>query len=109
MAQQNLFIGSNGYVCAIHFQTGVELWRTKLQRGLLKATNYQDVSVIVRDGVIYAGSQGHLFALSADTGHILWHNELKGLGFNDISLALDGHSIQFLQKTVGSNNNSGHS
>jgi outer membrane protein assembly factor BamB len=99
----NLVIGSNGHVCAIDSRSGAEIWRTQLQEGLFGSTRSADVSVIVRDGVVYAGSQGHLFALSAENGEILWHNELEGLRFNDISLAFDGHSIQFLQKTIQRN------
>ena len=97
--EQNLYIGCNGQVSAIDPQTGEELWRTKLKPGVISATNYEDVSVIVRDGVIYAGCNGHLFALSPD-GRILWHNPLKGIGFNDISMAFEGQSIQYIQKTV---------
>ncbi len=87
-------------MCAIDASSGAEIWRTKLQEGLLKATAYQDVSVIVRDGVIYAGSQGHLFALDAGSGRVLWHNPMKGLGFNDISLTFEGVSVQYIQKEV---------
>jgi hypothetical protein len=65
----------------------------------LSATTYEDVSVIVRDGVIYAGCNGHIFALSPD-GRILWHNPLKGVGYNDISMAFEGQSVQYIQKTV---------
>lgn len=100
---QNLYIGSNGNVCAINPHSGDEIWRTRLQGGILNATNYADVSVIVRDGVVYAGSQGHLFALAAASGEILWHNELKGLGYNDVALAFEGQSIQYLQKVQQSN------
>lgn len=94
-----LIVGSNGYVAAIDALTGSELWRTKLQSGLLGSTRYQDVSVLIRDGAVYAGSCGHLFCLSLADGEILWSNGLKGMGYNDISLAMDGISIQFLQKT----------
>jgi outer membrane protein assembly factor BamB len=97
--EQNLYIGSNGYVAAINPHTGEELWRKKLKEGLFSATHYEDVSVIVRDGIIYAGCSGHLFALSP-AGEVLWHNPLKGLGHNDLSLAFEGQSIQYLQKTV---------
>lgn len=98
--QHLLFIGSNGHVCAIDPQSGNEVWRTRLQEGVFNATHLADVSVVVRDSVVYAGSQGHLFALSAQTGSILWHNPMKGLRFNDISLAFEGLSVQYLQKTV---------
>jgi outer membrane protein assembly factor BamB len=104
--EKNLYIGSNGHVCAINPHTGEEIWRTKLQDGVLAATKYEDVSIIVREGVIYAGSCGHLFALDA-TGQILWHNALKGLGHNDIALAFEGHTVQFLQKTVHRQSSSG--
>jgi outer membrane protein assembly factor BamB len=105
---ERLFIGTNGHVCAIDARSGQEVWRTRLQEGIMSATTAADVSVLVRDGVIYAGSQGHLFALSS-AGEILWHNSLKGLNFNDISLAFEGQSVQFLQKTVRSSNSSSSS
>jgi len=104
--EQNLYIGSNGHVSAVDIQTGAELWRVKLQSGVMTATTREDVSVIVRDGVIYAGSNGHIFALSPD-GRILWHNPLKGIGHNDIALAFEGQSVQYIQKTVHHHSSSG--
>ena len=103
---ERLFIGSNGFVCAIDPQSGVEVWRRRLQEGVLKATGHSDVSVIVRAGVVYAGSQGHLFALAAEDGSVLWHNEMKGLGYNDVSLAFEGVSIQYIQKVERQNGGS---
>ena len=103
--EQNLYIGCNGHVSAIDPQTGAELWRTKLKPGVLSATNFEDVSVIVRDEIIYAGCNGHLFALSID-GRILWHNPLSGIGHNDISLAFEGQSIQYIKKVVHSSSSS---
>ena len=105
---QRLFIGSNGHVCAIDPGSGVELWRTRLQEGVMTATHAGDVSVLVKDGRVYAGCQGHLFALHADSGEVLWHNELRGLRFNDVSLAFEGQSVQYLQKTVHHNSGSGN-
>ena len=104
--EQNLYIGCNGHVSAVDIQTGAELWRVKLKPGVLSATTYEDVSVIVRDGIIYAGCNGHVFALSLD-GRILWHNPLKGMGHNDISLAFEGQSVQYIQKTVHHHSSSG--
>jgi len=95
-----LVIGSNGYVAAIDPTTGQELWRTELQRGLLSATSGSDVSVLVRNELIFAGSQGHLFCLLIENGQIVWHNALKGMGNNDVSLAFDNVSIQYLEKVV---------
>jgi len=93
-----LFIGSNGYVAAVDVMTGQERWRTKLQSGAFTATGHSDVSVIVRGGFVFAGSQGHLFCLDAESGGVVWHNELGGMGYNDVSLALENVSIQYLQK-----------
>ena len=100
-----LFIGSNGFVAAIDTSTGQARWRTQLQRGVFKATGSADVSVLVRGDLLFAGSAGHLFCLSAATGQILWHNELSGMGYNDISLAMDNVSIQYLQKVVHHSHN----
>ena len=93
-----LIIGSNGYVAAIDVMDGRELWRTRLQTGLFKATSHADVSVLVQGGFVLAGSQGHLFCLDVESGSILWNNELKGMGYNDVSLAMQNVSVQFLQK-----------
>ncbi len=94
-----LIIGTNGHVAAIDTSTGEIRWQTSLDTGgFLSSTNYQDVSVLVREGIVYAGVAGHLYGLHQETGEILWHNSLSGLGHNDISLAMEGVSVQFVQK-----------
>ena len=93
-----LIIGSNGFVAAIDLADGHELWRTKLQTGVFAATTREDVSVLVQGGFVFAGSRGNLFCLDVGTGSILWNNELKGMGYNDVSLAMQNVSVQFLQK-----------
>ena len=94
-----LILGTNGSVAAIDPATGAIVWQTKLSTGgLLSATSSQDVAVLVRGNEVFAGSAGHLFCIDAQTGAILWHNSLDGLGYNDISLAIDGISVQYLQK-----------
>jgi len=93
-----LIIGSNGFVAAIDLTDGRELWRTKLESGVFAATNSQDVSVLVQGGFVFAGSRGNLFCLDVESGSILWNNELKGMGYNDVSLAMQNVSVQFLQK-----------
>ncbi|HWQ91483.1 MAG TPA: PQQ-binding-like beta-propeller repeat protein [Clostridia bacterium] len=97
MTNSPLVIGSNGFVCAISPQTGEELWRTKLG-GFFSATNSEDMAVLVQGSSVFAGCAGHLFGISLETGEIVWHNELPGLGLNDLSLAMEGVSIQYLQK-----------
>ena len=96
-----LIIGTNGNVAAIDPATGRELWRTSLKTGgLISPTTYEDVSVLLKDGLVFAGCCGHLFCLNAASGDILWHNSLSGMGHNDISLAIEGVSVQFQQKEV---------
>lgn len=96
-----LFIGTNGRVSAIHPSTGSTLWSTRLDGGsFFSSTGHQDVSVLVYQGTVYAGCSGHLFGLDASSGEILWHNDLKGQGHNDISLTMEGVSVQFVQKVV---------
>ena len=101
-----LLIGSNGYVAAIDVMDGRELWRTKLQTGVFTATAHSDVSVLVQDKFVLAGSRGHLFCLDVENGAILWHNELQGMGYNDVSLAMQNVSVQFLQKVERSSSSS---
>ena len=99
-----LIIGTNGSVAAINPETGKIIWETSLSTGaILSATNYQDISVLVRGDVVFAGGAGHLFCLDAQSGKILWHNSLEGFGHNDISLAMDGVSVQFLTKVERAN------
>jgi outer membrane protein assembly factor BamB len=101
-----LIIGSNGYVAAIDVTDGRELWRTKLQTGVFTATAHSDVSVLVQDRFVLAGSRGHLFCLDLENGSILWHNELQGMGYNDVSLAMQNVSVQFLQRVEKSSSSS---
>ncbi|NOS72223.1 MAG: PQQ-binding-like beta-propeller repeat protein [Verrucomicrobia bacterium] len=107
MNSEPLIIGSNGYVSRIDVVTGQELWRTKLLSGLLGGSSCTDVSVLLREQFVFAGTHGHLFCLDLATGKILWKNELKGMGYNDVALAMEGVSIQFLTKVERSHSNTG--
>ena len=62
--------------------------------------------MLVQDKFVFAGSHGHLFCLDVENGSILWHNELQGMGCNDVSLAMQNVSVQFLQKLEQSPSNS---
>jgi outer membrane protein assembly factor BamB len=97
-----LIIGSNGYVAAIDPATGQEQWRTGLPLGMMGGTSACDVTVLVSDGRVIAGARGNLFGLSIDDGKILWQNDLKGMGYNDVSMAMEHISIQYLQKVIHS-------
>ena len=96
MTPERLYIGSNGHVVALDPTNGDEIWRTRLGAGLFSATGHQDVCVLEHEGRLFAGSFGHLFCLDAASGEVLWHNELKGLGHNDVTLAIAGKSVQFV-------------
>ena len=91
-----LYIGCNGFVSAISPEDGSEVWRTPLQEGLLSDASYQDVCILEHEGRVFAGSNGRVYALDAETGEILWYNELSGMGYNDVTLAMAGKSIQFV-------------
>jgi outer membrane protein assembly factor BamB len=101
---EHLYIGSNGYVAAIEIGTGTEIWRTPLKPGFLSATNYADVTVLDHEGKVFAGSSGHLFCLDAESGEILWHNELEGMGHNDVTLSIGGRTVQVVTKVERQNN-----
>jgi len=101
---ESLIVGTNGNVLCVDPGTGRLRWQAVLKTGgLLSSTSCQDVSVLLRGPIVYAGCAGHLFCIDAASGGILWHNPLDGFGHNDISLAMEGTSVQFLQKTVRQN------
>lgn len=94
-----IYGGTRGHVFAIYPTTGEEKWRTKLQSGgLFNAASDEDVMVLIKDGVVIASSNGHMWGLHIEDGEILWHNGLKGLGHDVISLATDGIAIQYVHK-----------
>ena len=91
-----LYIGTNGYVVALDPDDGDEVWRTKLDPGLVSHTRAEDVCVLVHEGRVFAGCNGHLFCLDAATGKRRWRNNLRGLGHNDVTLAIAGAAIQYV-------------
>ena len=106
-----LIIGCNGYVAAISADDGKERWRTKLREGVLGGSRGSDVSVLIDGDHIFAGCHGRIYALKAADGDILWDNDLKGMGFNEVALARQGTNTQFITRveqtgTVNNNSNS---
>ena len=97
-----LIIGTNGSVGCVDPTTGNLRWKARLETGsLMSSTAHKDVSVLLRGSIVFAGCSGHLYCIDGESGAILWHNSLEGFGHNDISLAMDGVSVQFLQKVEG--------
>jgi len=97
-----LYLGCNGTVSALDPASGQEVWRTKLSTGGIGifggSTRYQDVNVIEDGGIVIAGVNGYVFGLDARNGAVLWQNELKGMGFNDVTMCIGGKTIQTVGK-----------
>ena len=107
MQKDLLIIGCNGYVSAILASTGEELWRNKLREGVFNGSRGCDVSVLIDGEQIFAGCHGRIYALRVADGETLWTNELKGMGFNEVALARQGTSTQFIMKTENSTTTTG--
>ncbi len=71
--EQLLFVGLNGYVVALHRDSGEIVWSNKeLHHGY--------VTLLLDGDRLIASSSGYLYCLSPQTGKILWHNPMKGYG-----------------------------
>jgi outer membrane protein assembly factor BamB len=84
-----LLLGMKGSVLAIDKGTGAIVWQTKLQDGFLGLGEYF-VTLVVEAGRVYAGSHGKLYCLDMQRGEVLWVNDLPGLGYGLMSLAVEG-------------------
>jgi hypothetical protein len=80
--EELLFLGTHGWVAAVDQRSGAERWRTSLPD-----TGYSIVTLLFEAGRLFAASGGHAFALAPESGAILWHNELRGLGNGALCLA----------------------
>jgi outer membrane protein assembly factor BamB len=100
MYSERLIVGIRGQVVAIDTATGAEAWRTPLPITSFLASRNDIVSVLKKEGVIFAATSGFVFALAESDGQVLWKNELPGLGFNEVSLALDGSAIKTVREVI---------
>jgi outer membrane protein assembly factor BamB len=98
MQKEVIIIGCNGFVLALNLATGEESWRAKLRSGVLSSSRGSDVSVLVDAERVYAGCDGRIYALRLSDGSMLWQNELKGIGFNEVALAMQGINTQFITR-----------
>lgn len=75
-----VFVGIKHSVVALDMRTGEEIWRTKLKGS--------DFVTVLWDGQgLVAANSGEVFALDPESGAVLWHNPLKGMGLGLVSLA----------------------
>ena len=82
-----LYVGIKGHVIAMQQDTGVELWRTKLEGARMRA---HDFVHLLRDrDSLFASYNGEVYCLDPKTGEVRWHNQLRGLGTGLTSLDSD--------------------
>lgn len=75
-----IYVGIKHSVVALDDRTGAQVWVANL-RG-------SDFVTLVWDGeALIAGNQGEVWRLDPQTGAVLWHNALKGMGRGVITLA----------------------
>jgi outer membrane protein assembly factor BamB len=71
--EQLIFIGLNGYVVALHRDSGEIVWSNeKLHSGY--------VTLLLDGDRLIASTSGYIYCLDPLTGKILWHNPMKGYG-----------------------------
>lgn len=81
-----LYIYSNGRAAAISKTDGSLVWEVNLKK-------YAGMSIraigqiTVEDDKLFIGGGGVLLCLAAKDGAFIWKNELKGWGYNFISIA----------------------
>jgi outer membrane protein assembly factor BamB len=71
-----LYLGTIGWLAALQPEDGIERWRTSFP-----STGWNPVSMIFNQwGNILACTSGKCFQVNENSGHIMWTNELPGLG-----------------------------
>lgn len=85
-----IFVGIKGTVVALERTSGIEAWRMKLK---VRAGAGGQVVHLHRDReFLFASTGGEVFCLRADSGTIVWHNPMKGLGLGLASMVTDADS-----------------
>lgn len=83
----HLYIFSNGRVAAINKKDGQITWEVKLKQYVTNGVSNAVGQISVEDSKIFVGVSGVLLCLSTKDGSLIWKNELKGWGFQFVSLA----------------------
>lgn len=71
--EQLVFIGLNGYVLALHRDTGEIIWSNDEMK-----SGY--VTLLLDGDRLIVSTSGYIYCLEPSTGKIRWHNPLKGYG-----------------------------
>lgn len=91
-----LVVGCNGNVASLDLLSGAVRWKGAITGGLLAATHGHDVTLLEAGGTVFAGCAGKLIRFRPEDGKTLWENELNGLGYDDVTLTIEGRGVQFL-------------
>jgi outer membrane protein assembly factor BamB len=70
---QLVFVGLNGYVVALHRDSGEIVWSNDQMK-----SGY--VTILVDDDRLIVSTNGYIYCLDPLTGSIIWHNPMKGYG-----------------------------
>ena len=94
VAERVLYVGSSnqqyGYVRAFDAATGERLWRYWVVAGFDRMVGGFVDTPTVADGVVYVSSgEGHVYALDAAGGELLWYFR-TGEGWTDAPMVADG-------------------
>lgn len=87
---QALFIFSNGRVAAIDKKSGEIIWEIKINDYVKSSGGKYYGQIVVEDNKVFVGTAGILVCLNAQDGALLWKNELKGWGYQFVSMANAG-------------------
>lgn len=83
----HLYILSNGRVAAINKKDGEIIWEVKLRQYVSRTMSFYFGQISVKDNKLFIGSSGILLCLSTKDGSLIWKNELKGWGYQFVSMA----------------------
>lgn len=87
MKKTPLYIFSNGRVAAIDKKSGDILWEVKMKEYVSATVAYNIGQLMAEGDKLYLGVAGIILCLSAKDGSLIWKNELKGWGYNFVSIA----------------------
>ncbi|HOZ85632.1 MAG TPA: PQQ-binding-like beta-propeller repeat protein [Niabella sp.] len=93
-----LYILSLGRVAAIDKKTGDIKWEVNLKDiASISSMGYSIGQIVLEGDKLFIGGSGILICLNAKDGALLWKNELKGWGYNFVSIA-NSSSIEASQE-----------